>query len=102
MGLLKERIKRASKSLAMPIPPTLQPIKKTVVYPVQQVPQAEYIDNGNNNNATFNVSPESIKECDLQLCLNDSSSRFSNTPSYKNESISSTDEHSSTLEIESR
>lgn len=83
----------------MPIPPTIHPITKMVVYPVQRAPQTEHIDNGDNNNATFNVSLESNKEFDVQRCLNDSPFRFSNT---KNESISSIDEHSSTLEIESR
>lgn len=103
MDLLKKRLKKASKNLVVPILPTTRPTKKMIVYPVQQVPQAEdIVDNKHNSNTTFNVPQVSNHEYGLQRKLNDSPSRSSNNLSCQTGSISYTIDHSPKFEIKSR
>lgn len=105
MGLLRERLKRASKNRVVPVA-TVQPTIKMVAPPVQQIPNSEdnvddeYSDE--EHNATFNVSQESNHESSPQRYSNDSPSRSaSNLLSYRTGSISTsvTVEHSSTLRM---
>lgn len=102
MGLLRERIKRASKTPrpVAKVNPTIKVVQQ--VPPVQQVPDAEDIDNDEYNsdeehNATFNVSQESNHESSPQRYSNDSPSRPSSTLTYRR-SIPSI-EQSSTLRL---
>lgn len=83
MGLLRERLKRASKNRVVPVA-TVQPTIKVVVPPVQQVPVAEEIvddeyNSDEEHNTTFNISQESNHEPSPQRYSNDSPSRSSNT-----------------------
>lgn len=103
MGLLRERLKRASKNRVVPVA-TVQPTIKMVLPPVQQVPDPEDIVNDvynsdDENNATFNVSQESNHEPSPQRYSNDSPSRSSSTLSYRTGSIPTTIENSSALRI---
>jgi len=98
MGLLRERLKRASKNRAVPVA-TVQPTIKMVIPPVQQLPDTEEIvDNEYNSdeehNATFNISQESNHEQSPQRYSNDSPSRSSSTLSYRTGSIPTTIENS--------
>lgn len=102
MGLLRERLKRASKNRVVPVA-TVQPTIKMVLPPVQQVPDPEDIVNDeynsdDENNATFNVSQESNHEQSPQRYSNDSPSR-SSTLSYRTGSIPTNIENSSTLRM---
>lgn len=104
MGLLRERLKRASKNRAVPVA-TVQPTIKMVIPPVQQIPATENIVNDEYNsdeeehNATFNVSHESNHEASPQRYSNDSPSRSANTLSYRTGSIPTTADPSSTLRM---
>lgn len=105
MGLLRERLKRASKNRVVPVA-TVQPTIKMVVPPVQQVqPDPEDIVNDEYNsdeeehNATFNVSQESNHVPSPQRYSNDSPSRSSSTLSYRTGSIPTTIENSSALRM---
>lgn len=105
MGLLRERLKRASKNRVVPVA-TVQPTIKMVVPPVQQVvPVGEDIveDNYNSDdeehNATFNISHESNHEQSPQRYSNDSPSRPASTLSYRTGSIPTSMEHSSALRM---
>lgn len=104
MGLLRERLKRASKNRTVPVA-TVQPTIKMVVPPVQQIPVSESIVNDEYNseeeehNATFNVSHESDHESSPQRYSNDSPSRSASNLSYRTGSIPTTIEHSSALRM---
>ncbi|XP_008189868.1 protein mini spindles isoform X2 [Acyrthosiphon pisum] len=104
MGLLRERLKRASKNRAVPVA-TVQPTIKMVVPPVHQVPDTEDIINDEYNsdeeehNATFNVSQESNHTSSPQRYSNDSPSRSASTLSYRTGSIPTAIEHSSALRM---
>jgi len=99
MGLLRERLKRASKNRAVPVA-TVQPTIKMVVPPVQQVPETEdivddeYNSDEEEHNTTFNISQESNHTSSPQRYSNDSPSR-----SYRTGSIPTTMEHSSALRM---
>lgn len=104
MGLLRERLKRASKNRVVPVA-TVQPTIKMVAPPVQQIsdPQNvigdEYNSDDEEQNATFNVSRESNHEQSPQRYSNESPSRSASTLSYRSGSISTTVENSSTLRM---
>lgn len=99
MGLLRERLKRASKNRVVPVA-TVQPTIKMVVPPVQQIPNSE--DNVNEysdeeeHNTTFNISQESNHESSPQRYSNDSPSRSASNILYRTGNISSTVENSPT------
>lgn len=104
MGLLRERLKRASKNRAVPVA-TVQPTIKMVVPPVQQIPSAtedivddEYNSDEEEHNTTFNVSHESNHEASPQRYSNDSPSRSANTLLYRMGSTPAIDQ-SSTLRM---
>lgn len=100
MGLLRERLKRASKNRVVPVA-TVQPTIKTAVPPPQQVSNTENnVDEDLNSdeeehNATFNISFESNHELSPQRYASDSPSRNANSLSYR----STTTEHSPTLRM---
>lgn len=104
MGLLRERLKRASKNRTVPVA-TVQPtIKKSE--PVQQIPSMPLTDNVDEYNSdqeehdvTFNVSHESNQELSPQRYSNDSPSRSASALSYRTGSIPTTYEHSSSLRM---
>jgi len=105
MGLLRERLKRASKNRAVPVA-TVQPTIKMVVPPVQQVVPTsqnvvddEYYSDDEQQNATFNISQGSNHEQSPQRYSNDSPSRSTSTLSYRTGSIPTTVENSSTLRM---
>jgi len=104
MGLLRERLKRASKNRAVPVA-TVQPTIKMVVPPVQQVPDTEdivddeYNSDEEEHNTTFNVSQESNHTSSPQRYSNDSPSRSASTLSYRMGNIPTTIEHSSALRM---
>jgi len=107
MGLLRERLKRASKNRAVPVA-TVQPTIKMVVPPVQQVPDPqnvindddEYNSDDEQQNATFNISSQgSTHEQSPHRYSNDSPSRSASTMSYRTGSTSTTVENSSTLRM---
>lgn len=106
MGLLRERLKRASKNRTVPVA-TVQPTIKMVVPPVhQRVPdQEEVVDDDYNSgdeehNATFNVSQESNHEQSPPRYSNDSPSRSANTTlAYRPGTISNSTEQSPTLRM---
>lgn len=104
MGLLRERLKRASKNRAVPVA-TVQPTIKMVVPPVQQVPETEdivddeYNSDEEEHNTTFNISQESNHTSSPQRYSNDSPSRSASTLSYRTGSIPTTIEHSSALRM---
>lgn len=104
MGLLRERLKRASKNRVVPVA-TVQPTIKMVVPPVQQVPYTEdivddeYNSDEEEHNATFNVSHESNHMPSPQRYSNDSPSRPASTPSYRTGGIPTAVENSSTLRM---
>lgn len=103
MGLLRERLKRASKNRAVPVA-TVQPTIKMVVPPVQQVHETEDVvddeyNSDEEHNTTFNVSQESNHTSSPQRYSNDSPSRSASTLSYRTGSIPTTIEHSSALRM---
>lgn len=104
MGLLRERLKRASKNRVVPVA-TVQPTIKMVVPPVQQVADLlnleddDYNSGDEEHNATFNVSRESNQEPSPPRYSNDSPSRSANTLSYRTGNIPTTNEHSPTLRM---
>jgi cytoskeleton-associated protein 5 len=103
MGLLRERLKRASKNRVVPVA-TVQPTIKMVVPPVQPIPATddnvdEYNSDEEEHNTTFNVSHESNHEASPQRYSNESPSRSANTLSYQTGSIPTTINSSSTLRI---
>lgn len=102
MGLLRERLKRASKNRTVPVA-TVQPTIKIVVPPVQQVPTTQDIvdeyNSDEEHNATFNVLNDSNHESSPQRYTNDSPSRSTNTLSYRTGSIPTTTEHTPNLRM---
>lgn len=104
MGLLRERLKRASKNRIVPVA-TVQPTIKMVIPPVKQIPDSEDIvddeyNSDDEHNATFNVSQDSNHESSPQRYSNDSPSRStSNVLSYRTGSIPVTVENSSALRM---
>lgn len=102
MGLLRERLKRASKNRTVPVA-TVQPTIKIVVPPVQQVPTTEDIvdeyNSDEEHNATFNVLNDSNHESSPQRYTKDSPSRSTSTLSYRTGSIPTTTEHSPNLRM---
>lgn len=104
MGLLRERLKRASKNRTVPVA-TVQPTIKMVVPPVQQIPNTDdivddqYNSDEEEHNATFNVSHESPQAPSPQRYSNDSHSRPSSTLSYRSGNIPTTTELPSTLRM---
>lgn len=108
MGLLKERLKRASKNRVVPVA-TIQPTMKIVLPPVQHVTNVEgdivdgeeYTSDCEENNVILNVSQESYHEQNPQR-NNNSPSSSANSSSYASETIPTAIEHSRTPEIEFR
>lgn len=109
MGLLKERLKRASKNRVVPVA-TIQPTMKIVLPPVQHVTNVEedivdgeeYTSDCEENNAILNISQESYHEQNPQKNINNSPSSSANSSSYTSETIPTTIEHSLTPEMEFR
>jgi len=109
MGLLKERLKRASKNRIVPVA-TIQPTMKIVLPPVQHVTNVEegivdgeeYTSDSEENNAILNVSQESNHEQNLQGNVNNSLSSSANSSSCTSETIPTSIEHSPTLEMKFR
>jgi len=108
MGLLKERLKRASKNRVVPVA-TIQPTMKIVLPPVQHVTNVEegIVDGEDNtsdceeNNAILNVSQESNHEQNPRN-VNNSPSSSANSSSCTSETIPTTIEHSPSSEMEFR
>ncbi|XP_029345564.1 protein mini spindles isoform X2 [Acyrthosiphon pisum] len=106
MGLLKERLKRASKNRVVPVA-TIQPTMKIVLPPVQHVTNVgivdgeEYTSDCEENNAILNVSQESNQEQNPQRNVNNSPSSSANS-SCTSETIPTTIEHSPSSEMEFR
>lgn len=108
MGLLKERLKRASKNRVVPVA-TIQPTMKIVLPPVQHVTNVEedivdgkeYTSDCEENNAILNISQESYHKQNPQRNINNSPSSSANS-SYTSETIPTTIEHSPTPEMEFR
>jgi len=108
MGLLKERLKRASKNRVVPVA-TIQPTMKTVLPPFQHVTNVEedivdgeeYTSEYEENNAVLNVSHESYHEQNPQQNVKNSPSSSANT-SCTSETIPTTIEHSPSSEMEFR
>lgn len=103
MGLLRERLKRASKNRTVPVA-TVQPTIKKIEPIVQQIPSMPLADNVDEYNsdpeehdATFNVSHESNQESSPQRYSNDSPSRSASA--YRTGNIPTTFEHSSALRM---
>lgn len=107
MGLLRERLKRASKNRAVPVA-TVQPTIKMVVPPIQSIPATEdnvddeYNSDEEEHNTTFNVSHESNHETSPQRYSNESPSRSTNTLSYRTGSVPTTVDPPSTLQMRFR
>lgn len=104
MGLLRERLKRASKNRVVPVA-TVQPTIKMVVPPVQQVPNNDdivddqYNSDEEEHNTTFNVSQESQQDPSPPRYSNDSPSRPASTLLYRSGNIPTTTELPSTLQM---
>lgn len=106
MGLLKERLKRASKNRVVPVA-TIQPTMKIVIPPIQRVSDIEngVIDSTSDseeNNAMINVSLESNHEQNPQGNENNSPNNSENTSLRISETISTAIEYLPTPEMESR
>lgn len=109
MGLLKERLKRASKNRVVPVA-TIHPTMKIVLPPVQHVTDVEegmvdgeeYNSDCEENNAVLNISQESNHEQNLQVNINNSPSSSANSSSRTSETIPTTIEHSPTSDMEFR
>jgi len=109
MGLLKERLKRASKNRVVPVA-TIQPTMKIVLPPVQYVTNIEegivngeeYTSDCEENNAILNVSQESNHEQNPQGNVNNSPSSSGNSSFCTSETIPTTVEHSPSSEMEFR
>jgi len=106
MGLLRERLKRASKNRVIPVA-TIQPTMKVVIPPVQHVSDTEndIIDGTSDyeeNNAVLNISQESNHERNRQRNEKNSPTNSENSFSCTSEIIPSSIEYSPTSEIEFR
>ena len=109
MGLLKERLKRASKNRVVPIA-TIQPTMKIVIPSAQHVPDLEegFVDGEEctsdfeENNAILNVSQETNQEQNPQGNVSNSLSSSANSSLCTSETIPSTIEHPHTSEMEFR
>lgn len=108
MGLLKERLKRASKNRVVPVA-TIHPTMKIVVPPIQHVPDieediadGEYTFDCEENNALHNVSQESNMEQNPQGNENNSPLSSENSSLCTSEAILSALEHSLASEMEFR
>lgn len=106
MGLLRERLKRASKNRVVPVA-TIQPTMKVVIPPVQHVSDTENdnIDGTSDyeeNNAVLNNSQESNHERNRQRNDKNSPTNSENSFSCTSEILPSSVEYSPTSEIEFR
>lgn len=101
MGLLKERLKRASKNQSVPVA-TTKPTIKMSLPPVQQVlGTEEIVDNDNSDNEQYNVTyhvlHESNHEQNLEIDSNNSSSGLTSI-SRQIDSTFTTTQHPPSLE----
>jgi len=109
MGLLKERLKRASKNRVVPVA-TIQPTMKIVSPPVKQVTDIEedivdgeeYTSDCEEKNATLNISQGSNHELNSQENVNNSPFDSVNSSLCTSETVPTTVEHTPTSEIEFR
>jgi len=108
MGLLKERLKRASKNRVVPVA-TIQPTMKIVVSPVQhesdieeRIVDNEYTSDREENNTTTRVLQESNHERNPLGNENNSPSSSPNSSLCTSENIPTTIEHSPTSEMQFR
>lgn len=99
MGVLKERLKRASKNRVVPVA-SIQPNMKTIEPPVQEVSDAEddvydeYISADEEHNDMSNVSKESSHEDSPQRSSNNSHSESEN---YKSDGTEITPSNNESL-----
>ncbi|KAL5234313.1 hypothetical protein ACI65C_001723 [Semiaphis heraclei] len=109
MGLLKERLKRASKNRVVPVA-TIQPTMKIVSPPIKQVTDVEedyvdgeeYTSDCEEKNAILNVSQGSNHEQNFQGNVINSPSGSTNSSLCTSETIPTTVEHTPSSEIEFR
>ncbi|XP_050528781.1 protein mini spindles-like isoform X2 [Daktulosphaira vitifoliae] len=100
MGLLRERLKRASKNRVVPVA-TVQPTIKQVAPPIQQIPQTnenvddDYISADEERNTTFNVSLESNHNQNPLRYSNNSPLKSENSVSYRSGNVATADNTSS-------
>lgn len=100
MGLLRERLKRASKNRVVPVA-TVQPTIKQVAPPVQQVPQTnEIVDDDYNSadeeqNSTFTLPCEPNQNQSPLRYSSNSPLRSGNSVSYRSGNIATADNTSS-------
>jgi len=109
MGLLKERLKRASKNRVVPVA-TIQPTMKIVSPPIKQVTDVEedivddeeYTSDCEEKNAILNVSQGSNHEQNFQGNVNNSPFGSANSSLCTSETIPTTVEHTPSSDIEFR